>query len=267
MPRFALRLAYDGTDFHGWQRQEPPGLEPLRTVQGELDRALTDVLHAPVNCQGASRTDAGVHAEAQVAAFTAECRVPLERLHSALNARLPGDVRAMAAWQVPDDFDPIRDARSKGYRYEVARLQPFVARLPFDRRFLYEAMHPLDVERMRRAAAAIVGTHDFRAFAHAQHGRESTVRTVYACDVSTLPDDRVVIDVSGNGFLYNMVRIIAGTLLEVGRGRIDPEAIPDIIAAGDRSRAGNTLPPQGLRLRWIHYPADRSEPGRGFDIG
>jgi hypothetical protein len=153
MPRFALRLAYDGTDFHGWQRQEPPGLEPLRTVQGELDRALTDVLHAPVNCQGASRTDAGVHAEAQVAAFTAECRVPLERLHSALNARLPGDVRAMAAWQVPDDFDPIRDARSKGYRYEVARMQPFVARLPFDRRFLYEAMHPLDVERMRRTEA------------------------------------------------------------------------------------------------------------------
>jgi len=260
MPRFALRLAYDGTDFHGWQRQEPPNQEPLRTVQGELDRALTEVLQAPVACHGASRTDAGVHAEAQVAAFSGDCRVPIGRLAAALNARLAEDVRVMAAWIVPADFDPVGDALSKGYRYEIASMQPFRARLPFDRRMVYPAQHALDVARMRAAGAALVGEHDFAAFAHAQHGRESTVRRVHSCEVAMLPEDRVAIDVSGNGFLYNMVRIIAGTLVEVGRGRIEPTAIPSILASGDRSRAGPTLPPQGLRLRWIQYPEDRAEP-------
>ena len=166
----------------------------------------------------------------------------------------------MAAWIVPADFDPVGDALSKGYRYEIASMQPFRARLPFDRRMVYPAQHALDVARMRAAGAALVGEHDFAAFAHAQHGRESTVRRVHSCEVAMLPEDRVAIDVSGNGFLYNMVRIIAGTLVEVGRGRIEPTAIPSILASGDRSRAGPTLPPQGLRLRWIQYPEDRAEP-------
>jgi tRNA pseudouridine38-40 synthase len=113
---------------------------------------------------------------------------------------------------------------------------------------------------MRSAAGRIVGEHDFAAFAHAQHGRESTVRRVHACEVTSLPEDRVAIDVSGNGFLYNMVRIIAGTLVEVGRGRIEPAAIATILASKDRSAAGPTLPPVGLRLRWIQYPEDRAEP-------
>lgn len=260
MARFALRLAYDGTDFHGWQRQEPPHSDPLRTVQGELDRVLAEVMQQPVNCQGASRTDAGVHAEAQVAAFTAECRIPIGRMAAALNARLPDDVRVMAAWQVPSDFDPVGDALSKGYRYEIAQMRPFRARLPFDRRTVYPAQHDLNIARMRAASLQIVGEHDFAAFAHAQHGRESTVRRVHACEVAALPEDRVAIDVSGNGFLYNMVRIIAGTLVEVGRGRIDPSAIGSILASKDRAQAGPTLPPEGLRLRWIQYPDDRAEP-------
>jgi tRNA pseudouridine38-40 synthase len=260
MPRFALRLAYDGTDFHGWQRQEPPGQDPLRTVQGTLDQALTLVMQVPVTCQGASRTDAGVHAESQVAAFTADCRVPVERIPAALNARLPEDLRVMAAWPVPVDFDPVGDAVAKGYRYEIAVTDPFRARLPFDRRMVFHAQQPLALEWMREAAAVIPGTRDFAAFAHAQHGRESTVRTVHACEIHALPDDRVAIDVSGNGFLYNMVRIIAGTLVEAGRGRIKPGDIPGILASGDRARAGPTLPAQGLRLRWILYPADRAEP-------
>ena len=260
MERFALRLAYDGSDFHGWQRQEPPGVEPLRTVQGELDRALVDVLQQTVTCQGASRTDAGVHAEAQVAAFTADCRVPVGRLPAALNARLPEDMRVMGAWPVPRDFDPVTDALSKGYRYEIARMQPFRARLPFDRRMVYPAMHDLDAGRMRAAAAHLVGEHDFAAFAHAQHGRESTVRTIHACEVTALTGDRLAIDVSGNGFLYNMVRIVAGTLVEVGRGRIEPDAVPAMLASRERVNAGPTLPPNGLRLRWIHYPEDRAEP-------
>jgi tRNA pseudouridine38-40 synthase len=253
-------LAYDGTDFHGWQRQEPPDTAPLRTVQGEVDRVLGEVLQQPVACQGASRTDAGVHAESQVAAFSAECRIPTGRVAAALNARLPDDVRVMAAWTVPDDFDPVGDALSKGYRYEIAQMRPFRARLPFDRRTVYPAQHDLDLPQMRAAAAQIVGEHDFAAFAHAQHGRESTVRRVHACEVTSLPEDRVAIDVSGNGFLYNMVRIIAGTLVEVGRGRIEPAAIAAILASKDRARAGPTLPPVGLRLRWIQYSEDRAEP-------
>jgi tRNA pseudouridine38-40 synthase len=260
MPRFAVRVAYDGTDFHGWQRQEPPNGEPLRTVQGVLDRALTEVLQSRVACQGASRTDAGVHAEGQVAAFTADCRIPIDRIPAALNARLDEDVRITAAWMVPDDFDPVSDALAKGYRYEIAPAPPFTARLPFDRRMVFRTAHGLAVDPMRQAAAALVGTHDFSAFAHAQHGRESPVRTVFSCDVGVLPDDRIVIDVSGNGFLYNMVRIIAGTLVEAGRGRVPPASVPDILTSRDRSRAGPTLPAQGLRLRWIHYPEDRAEP-------
>ena len=261
MPRFALRVAYDGTHFHGWQRQDPPGSEPLRTVQGVLDAALTDMVQNRVCCQGASRTDSRVHAEAQVAAFTAECRVPVDRIAAALNARLDDDVRIMSAWVVPDDFDPVGDALAKGYRYEIAPTPAFAARLPFDRHLVFRTVHDLQVDRMRAAAAALVGTHDFSAFAHAQHGRESPVRTVFACEVTSLARDRIGVDVSGNGFLYNMVRIIAGTLVEAGRGRIEPEAMPSILASRDRSLAGPTLPANGLRLRWIHYPEDRSEPG------
>lgn len=260
MPRFALRVAYDGTAFHGWQRQEPPLGEPLRTVQGCLDKALSDMVQARVTCQGASRTDAGVHAEAQVAAFSAACRVPVGRIAAALNARLDEDVRVMSAWKVPEDFDPVGDALAKGYRYEIATARPFSARLPFDRSMVFRTLHELRLEPMRAAAAALVGTHDFSAFARAQHGRESPVRTVFACEVGTAAGDRVTIDVSGNGFLYNMVRIIAGTLVEVGRGRVEPGAVHAMLASKDRSRAGPTLPAQGLRLRWIHYPEDRSEP-------
>jgi len=254
MRRFRLKIAYDGTDFHGWQRQEPPGLEPLRTVQGELDRALVEVLQQSVACQGASRTDAGVHAEAQVAAFTAHCRIPIERLPAALNTRLPEDMRVMAAWRVPADFDPVSDALSKGYRYELARMQPFRARLPFDRRMVHPAMHDLDVARMRAAAALLTGTHDFAAFAQAQHGRESTVRTIHACEVTALADDRLAIDVSGNGFLYNMVRTIAGTLLEVGRGKISPEQVREALRTGERTLAGPTAPACGLYLWRVRYP-------------
>ncbi len=263
MPSFALRLAYDGTNFHGWQRQEPPESTPLRTVQGELDRALTEVMRASVNCQGASRTDAGVHAEGQVAAFTAECRVPLERMAAAINSRLPEDVRVMNAWPVPDDFDPVRHALSKGYRYEIACLRPLTARLPFDRKYVYATQHELALEPMRRAARDLIGEHDFVSFAHTQHGRESTIRTIHNCEVLTLSDERIAIDVSSNGFLYNMVRIIAGTLVEIGRGRIDAHSVPSILASLDRTRAGPTLPPNGLRLQWIHYPFDRAEPRLG----
>lgn len=254
MPRFRLLVAYDGTDFHGWQRQEPPGLAPLRTVQGELERAVRDAVGAGSPVVGASRTDSGVHAEGQVAAFTAETRIPVERLAHALNARLPDDMQVRGAEVVDDAFDPISDCTSKCYRYRVrfpTAKDPFPPL--FERRWTWWTVHRLELEAMRSAAGALVGTHDFAAFAAAAHGRESTVRSIHGCTVSMPREGAIEIDVAGNGFLYNMVRIVAGTLVEAGRGRIDAARVREALAGGDRRHSGPTLPPCGLCLRWIHY--------------
>ncbi|MEN0020149.1 MAG: tRNA pseudouridine synthase A [Planctomycetota bacterium] len=298
MPRYKLTVAYDGTDFCGWQKQEPrdpdahpvkddpgqrppehkidrtlqagePGRVALRTVQAVVERAVREVVREPVMLQGASRTDSGVHARGQVAAFTAETwpedrgLIPIIR---GINARLPGDVLITRAQIVPDAFDPIADCQSKGYSY---RIYQSIHRPLWQRRGVYHTWKNLDLDAMRTAAAHLVGEHDFESFAAMHHGRASTVRTIFACDVTeeapnqepkasahdaSVGEGRLLrIDVSGNGFLYNMVRIIAGTLHEVGRGKIDPDSIPDILQAKDRRRAGVTLPPEGLRLEWIDY--------------
>lgn len=254
MPRFKLTIAYDGTDFHGWQRQEPPGREPLRTVQGELERAVRVAVGARVSVMGASRTDAGVHATGQVAAFTADTRIPVDRLPMAISARLPDDVQVRSAAVAPNGFDPISDAVSKSYRYTIACpvSRPRVPPL-FDRRYVHWQVHQLDVAAMHAAGQHLVGEHDFSAFAHALHTRESPVRRVHACTVTSPGPGRVVIDIAGNGFLYNMVRVIAGTLVDVGRGHALPADVGTILAARDRDHAGQTLPAQGLCLRWIHY--------------
>lgn len=261
MPRYRLAIAYDGTDFHGWQKQRRPHPdggpgETLRTVQGEVERAVREVCRLDAEVTGASRTDAGVHAAAQCAAFTApEDRLgpPDERLAEALTSRLPDDVQVLDARRVREDFDPISDCVSKGYRYTIVtgRLPPL-----WDRRFVHHCRAELDVARMREAASAVVGTHDFEAFAKAGHGRASTVRTVLSCAVSQPDERRIAIDVSADGFLYNMVRIIAGTLLDAGRGRLTAGDVRDALAARDRSRVGPTLPPAGLRLEWIRYKDD-----------
>ncbi|MCA9285505.1 MAG: tRNA pseudouridine(38-40) synthase TruA [Phycisphaerales bacterium] len=254
MPRFRLTLAYDGTEFHGWQRQEPPGLPPLRTVQGVLEAAVRDVVRAPVLVVGASRTDAGVHALGQVAAFSAETSVPVERMPLAITSRLPEDVQVREAAIVADDFDPIGDCRSKGYRYRVLHTGP-PAHWPdlFQRRTTYFSYHALDPDRMDEAARLLEGEHDFASFAQASHGRETTVRTIHSCRVRATGPYALELDVSGSGFLYNMVRIVAGTLVEVGRGRLVPEDMTRIIAAQDRRAAGPTLPPEGLCLMWVRY--------------
>ena len=257
MPRYRLLVAYDGTEFHGWQRQEPPGAAPLRTVQGVLEQAVAEAVGAPVQVMGASRTDAGVHARGQVAAFTAETRIPVERLAMAITARLPEDVCVRSAARVHDGFDPISDCVSKCYRYSIAHgVEGPDAELLFERRTTWWTRHRLDVDAMRRAAGAIVGTHDFAAFAAANHGRESTVRTVFGCAVTEPRAGRVAVEVAGSGFLYNMVRIIAGTLVDAGRGKIGVADIGRALASGDRALAGPTLPPHGLRLEWARYPAD-----------
>lgn len=257
MPRIKLTVAYEGTLFHGWQKQEPPPpAEPLRTVQAVLEQAVREVVREPITILGASRTDAGVHAKAQCAAFTcADLRIPLHKLPRAINSRLPDDVQVRKAELAIDDFDPIKHCLAKGYRYRIAHGGPRRSLPPlFPRRLVYATWHQLDPELMNEAARGFLGEHDFVSFAQLNHGRESTVRTIHQCKVDAPSHSRCQIDVAGNGFLYNMVRIIAGTLAEVGRGKIKPEAIAEIIAARDRTAAGPTLPPEGLCLMWIKYP-------------
>jgi tRNA pseudouridine38-40 synthase len=275
MLRFRLTLAYDGTDFHGWQRQDVPTDHPLalaaigeaapgrlalRTVQHVVEQAVRQVVREPITIVGASRTDAGVHAQAQCAAFTCSeeaRRPPDERLAQAITSRLPPDVVCLACEPAPLDFDPIGGCLAKGYRYafHTGRTRPL-----WDRRYVWHTHHELDVARMQEAAAHLTGERDFAALAALDHGRDSTVRTIFACRVSEPAPQRVAIEVSGDGFLYNMVRILAGTLHEAGRGKIEPGDIPDILESKDRRRAGPTLPPEGLRLEWIRYPGDTPHP-------
>jgi len=254
MRRFKLTVAYDGTAFHGWQKQHPPGETPLRTVQGVLEEVVRFVVREPVNLLGASRTDSGVHAKGQIASFMSATTIPIDRLPAALNARLPDDLQVTKAVLVPERFNPISDAVTKGYRYRIAHGGAIgVPRPLFDRRMITFAPSVLDARPMQQAAKHLVGEHDFASFTRMNHNRESTVRRIDACTVTASRPHRLRIDVSGNGFLHNMVRIIGGTLTEVGRGKLDPDDIPKIIAACDRTAAGPTLPPEGLCLMWIKY--------------
>ncbi len=284
MPRYRLTIAYQGTDFCGWQKQEPPAPaqdEPLttamaaaapsptrpgrlilRTVQGVVEQAVRQVVREPVELTGASRTDSGVHALGQVAAFTCsgegasfgigwpESR-SIESLRRAINGKLPADVIITQISLTHDSFNPISDCQSKAYSYTllVSRDRPL-----WDRHFVHQVWEPLQLDLMQQAAEQLVGEHDFASFAAAGHGRLSTVRTILSCKVHQHAENRMQIVVSGTGFLYNTVRIIAGTLIEVGKNRIHPSDIPKIIEAKDRTRAGPTLPPTGLRLEWIKYP-------------
>jgi tRNA pseudouridine38-40 synthase len=273
MPRYKLTVAYDGTDFFGWQKQEPidskapapaPGEEPvriqMRTVQHVVEQAVREVIREPVNLQGASRTDSGVHANGQVASFLSKPEPdkgvgwPAERgcdqLIRALNGRLPRDVLIRDAQIIHDDFNPIGDAVEKEYRYTIVSGQ---TRPLWDRRYVFHTWYDLNQEHMQRAAEHLIGEHDFASLAQIAHGRKTTVRTIFDCGVLNPEPGKYVIRVRGNGFLYNMVRILAGTLMEVGRGKIDADAIPQILASTDRKQAGPTLPPQGLRLEWIRY--------------
>ncbi|MDG2424047.1 MAG: tRNA pseudouridine(38-40) synthase TruA [Phycisphaerales bacterium] len=256
MPRYALTIAYDGTDFHGWQKQHPPDSEPLRTVQGLLEAAVEELIREPVHVLGASRTDSGVHAEGQVACFNSPREFDPKVLPAALTSRLPEDVQVRTAWEVDDAFNPIGDAISKGYRYRLAHARLTANMRPlFDRHVTSWCAGELDLQAMKRAACDFIGEHDFASMTRVRHNRETTVREVFDCTVEEDGDQRLVIDVSGSGFLWNMVRIIAGTLVEVGEGRIDPTSIPDIIASGDRQRSGRTMPPEGLCLMWIRFGA------------
>ena len=254
MPRYRFIVAYDGTDFCGWQKQHPPNGKPLRTVQGELENALIEILQEPIRLVGASRTDPGVHARGQVAACTAQMKLEPDSLLFAVNSALPSDLQVREVDIVDEAFNPIIDCTGKGYRYTLAHGCRDPRRTPlFDRHFVAFTAYELDIEHMQRAAKMFEGRHDFSGFTKVNHGRESTVRRVDGCSVLAPIDSRIAIDISGEGFLWNMIRIICGTLLEVGRGKITPDEIPEIIESGDRTRAGKTLPPEGLCLEWVSF--------------
>ncbi len=242
--RVKLTVAYDGTNYHGWQIQ-PEG----DTIEAQLNRHLSDLLREKIHVLGASRTDAGVHALGNVAVFDTTARMPIEKIALAVNTRLPSDIRVQESVHVPDDFHPRFCDTTKTYRYQIWNRRipnPLVSRYST---YYYYA---LDAEKMHQAAQCLVGEHDFSSFCTAKPDRPNHVRTVYRCDV-TREGDMITVMISGNGFLYNMVRIIVGTLFQVGGGLIKPEEMKEILEAKDRSRAGDTARPEGLTLMEIEY--------------
>lgn len=239
MKRVKLVVAYDGTAYHGWQLQ--PGVP---TIEGELNRSLRELLREEIQVIGGSRTDCGVHALCNVAVFDTNTRIPAEKISYALNQKLPEDIRIQSSVQVPDYFHPRHCASKKTYEYRILNC-PFP--IPTKRLYAHFTYVPLDVEKMAQAAEFLVGEHDFKSFCAAAAVVESTVRRIYELSVEK-EGSEVVIRVQGNGFLYNMVRIIAGTLMEVGRGNVEPEKVREILDAKDRQAAGPTAPACGLTL-------------------
>lgn len=244
MKRIKLVVAYDGTNYCGWQIQPN-----AKTIEGVLDQALFELLGEEIHVTGASRTDSGVHSMGNVAVFDTQTRIPPEKISFALNQRLPEDIVVQDSCQVADDFHPRHCDSEKTYEYRILNRE---FPMPTRRLDTYFFHRPLDIPRMKRAAAYFVGTHDFKSFCSPHTGVEDTVRTVYAVDVER-QDDIVTIRVRGAGFLYNMVRIMAGTLIQVGTGAIEPEQIPQILEAKDRGAAGPTAPAHGLTMLGIKF--------------
>ncbi len=249
MPHYRLTLEYDGAAFEGWQVQRGPH----RTVQGVLEAAVTKVTGESVRVHGAGRTDSGVHAEAQVASVTLEVEREAEALRRALAGVLSDDVVVRSCEVVSEEFHPRFDAVQKLYRY---RIWNGVERSPLRRTRWHWLRAPLDLSAMQRAAQALEGEHDFAAFQAAGAEVSTTVRKLYRLSVGGAAGAEIVIDAEGSGFLRHMVRILAGTLIEVGQGRRAPDTMPSLLASLDRSRAGKTAPAHGLTLVRVDYAPD-----------
>lgn len=247
-----LTIAYDGTDFAGWQIQ--PGLP---TIQEAVEIALERMLGHRPQATGSGRTDAGVHAHGQVATFLTTARYEPAIFRNALNAFLPATIRIVHADEVPQAFHPTLDARSKRYRYRVDNA---TVADPLKFRFAHHVARPVDVLAMRSAAELLVGRHDFAAFQTVGSERVSTVRRVFACDVLRI-DDEVHIEVEADGFLYNMVRAIAGTLILVGTGRWQPRRVGEVLRSRDRKIGGPTAPAKGLAKLWVNFDGPKFDPG------
>ena len=237
--RVRLTVAYDGTAYHGWQVQ--PGVV---TIESKLNECLADLLREDIQVIGASRTDSGVHALGNIAVFDTHARMPAEKISYALNQRLPEDIKIQKSEEVALDWHPRHCESRKTYEYKIYRGE---FPMPVNRLYELFTYHKLDVEKMRQAGQFLVGEHDFKSFCQVGAQVESTVRTIYSVDVIEQGSE-LIIRVCGGGFLYNMVRIIVGTLLEVGQGKRCPEDIKEILEKKDRSAAGPTAPAHGLML-------------------
>jgi tRNA pseudouridine38-40 synthase len=239
-----LTVAYDGTAYAGWQIQPA---EP--TVQAVVETAWHQITREQLRVLAAGRTDAGVHALGQVVSVASESPLACDDLQRALNAVLPADVAVVAVEEAPENFHATYDAKQKTYRYQIHN-----GRTPdvFNRRYAWHYPQPLDSVAMHAAAQALVGKHDFASFESAGSERPDSIRTLFAVDV-TRGGDRITIEVSGDGFLYNMVRAIVGTLIEVGKGSRDADWVAEVLAARDRRGAGQTAPPHGLFLLRVDY--------------
>ena len=244
MKRIKLTIAYDGTNYCGWQIQ-PNGI----TVEEVLNKALQKLTGEPIQVIGASRTDSGVHALGNVAVFDSETTIPPERIMMALNQRLPEDIVITRSEEVAPDFHPRYCDCTKTYEYHIIN-----TRIPEPTKRLtnYFVSYELNLDHMREAASYLIGEHDFVSFCNVRTDVENTVRTITALDILQNGNE-ITIRITGNGFLYNMVRIIVGTLIRVGRGFYGPEKVKEILEAKDRKAAGVTAPAHGLMLKEIHY--------------
>lgn len=245
MTNYRLILCYDGTRYRGWQRLG----STANTVQQKVEEALSRLLGQPVALCASGRTDAGVHARNQVCSFQAETDLPCEELLTALRRVLPQDIGALSLQTAPPRFHARYNCRGKTYVYRIWRSEvPNV----FERDYLYSFTLPLDLEAMRKAAALLCGEHDFSAFTNAKPGKKSAVRRIDSITFTEL-EQELRFTFCGSGFLYNMVRILVGTLLDVGMGQIAPEQIPEILSSGKREKAGSMVPARGLILWDVFY--------------
>ncbi|NLL70043.1 MAG: tRNA pseudouridine(38-40) synthase TruA [Epulopiscium sp.] len=239
-----LTIAYDGTHYHGWQRQEN-----ALGIQQVIEEACEKLFGSTLSITGAGRTDAKVHALGQVATLQVATSIPTERIPYALNTYLPEDIVIHKAEEKPLHFHPRYDAKKKTYRYQILNESFSIPQMRHYTNFISQT---LNIEDMQEAGKYFCGTHDFVGFCSTGSSVVSTTRTIMACSV-TKKESVITMEVVGNGFLYNMVRIMAGTLIEVGKGKIHPLQMPEIIQSKDRKQAGPTAPPQGLTLVKIEY--------------
>ncbi len=247
MPTVLLTISYDGTRYAGWQVQ-PNGL----AVQQVVEEALEQLLKERVQVRSSGRTDAGVHACAMAASFVTSRSLPLQAFVEGVNRFLPADVAIQDARIVPDGFKPITMAHAKHYRYTIINSS---IRSPLDRLYSWQVREPLDLDVMKDAARTFVGTHDFAAFRASNCVAKTTVRRIDSVEI-TRQDSRITIDVIGGGFLKNMVRVMVGTLVDVGKGRFEPSHIDSLFQEGDRKKAGSTAPACGLCLIQVSYPEE-----------
>lgn len=244
MRNIKLTIEYDGKEYNGWQKQ-PNKLN----IQGEIERAISSITGENVDLTASGRTDAGVHSLGQVANFKTESKLPIEKMAIAINSQVKNSIRIIKAEEVADRFHSRYNCKQKTYRY-VINNSPYGSAIY--RNMEYHMPIRLDLNKMKDAAKYFIGEHDFTAFRASGTSSKSSVRTIYNAEVKQ-EGSRIIIELTGNGFLYNMVRIISGTLLDVGLGKIDAEEISSIIASKDRTKAGKTLPPQGLFLVNVKY--------------